>query len=215
MLVFVDESGDPGMKLEGGSTPYFTVALVIFEDYEEATACDLRIGLLRRELSLPTDFEFHFHDNHPTLRKTFLTTVAPYDFFYFGIVLDKSLLTGPGFRFRNSFYKYASRLVFENAKPYLKDAIAVFDESGSATFKMQLARYLRRQINQRDSPGLIRKVKVQPSGKNNLLQLADMIAGALGRTCLVGKVDQWEYWKLIRHREIYVQRWPKKERPEA
>lgn len=45
MLVFVDESGDPGMKLEGGSTPYFTVALVIFEDHEEATACDLRIPL--------------------------------------------------------------------------------------------------------------------------------------------------------------------------
>ena len=40
MLVFVDESGDPGMKLGTGATPFFTVALVVFEDHEEAAACD-------------------------------------------------------------------------------------------------------------------------------------------------------------------------------
>lgn len=215
MLVFVDESGDPGMRLGTGATAYFTIALVVFEDHDDATACDQRIGLLRRELSLPSDFEFHFHDNHPNLRKTFLSTVAPYDFFYFGIVLDKSLLTGPGFQFKESFYKYASRLVFENAKPYLRNATVIFDESGSATFKMQLARYLRRQVNSSERPGLIEKVKVQSSSKNNLLQLADMIAGSLGRACLEGKTDQLDYWKIVRHREIYVQRWPKKERPEA
>ena len=65
------------MMLGSGATPYFVVALVVFEDHEEATACDQRIGLLRRELSLPGDFEFHFHDDHPTLRKIFLTAVAP------------------------------------------------------------------------------------------------------------------------------------------
>lgn len=215
MLVFVDESGDPGLKLGSGATAYFTVALVIFEDHEEATACDQRIELLKRELSLPGGFEFHFHDNHPALRKTFLSTVAPYDFFYFGIVLDKALLTGPGFQFKESFYKYASRLVFENAKPYLRDAVVIFDESGSATFKMQLARYLRRLINPPGEQGLITKVKVQSSSGNNLIQLADMVAGSLGRARLKDKPDQLDYWKLIRHREIYVQHWPKKDRPET
>lgn len=50
MLVFIDESGDPGLKIEKGSSRYFTVSLVVFEDKEEALACDQRIGLLRREL---------------------------------------------------------------------------------------------------------------------------------------------------------------------
>ncbi|MDP2952974.1 MAG: DUF3800 domain-containing protein [Chloroflexota bacterium] len=35
MLVFVDESGDPGLKLEQGSSTHFVVALVIFEDHDE------------------------------------------------------------------------------------------------------------------------------------------------------------------------------------
>ena len=30
MLVFIDESGDPGFKVEKGSTPVFAVAMVIF-----------------------------------------------------------------------------------------------------------------------------------------------------------------------------------------
>jgi len=50
MLVFIDESGDPGLKIEKGSSRFFTIALVIFEDKEEALACDQRIKLLKREL---------------------------------------------------------------------------------------------------------------------------------------------------------------------
>ncbi|MBI2934194.1 MAG: DUF3800 domain-containing protein, partial [Chloroflexi bacterium] len=32
MLVFVDESGDLGFKFERGSTQFFTIALVVFEN---------------------------------------------------------------------------------------------------------------------------------------------------------------------------------------
>ena len=37
MLVFIDESGDTGRKLEKGSSKFFVVALVIFEDHDEAS----------------------------------------------------------------------------------------------------------------------------------------------------------------------------------
>lgn len=36
MLVFLDESGDPGLKLKQGSSQYFIVTIVIFEDKDEA-----------------------------------------------------------------------------------------------------------------------------------------------------------------------------------
>lgn len=50
MLIFIDESGDPGLKIKQGSSKFFTVGLVVFEDHNEAIACDNRIGLLRKEL---------------------------------------------------------------------------------------------------------------------------------------------------------------------
>jgi hypothetical protein len=36
MLCFIDESGDPGLKLGAGSSPHFVVALVVFNDHDAA-----------------------------------------------------------------------------------------------------------------------------------------------------------------------------------
>ena len=58
--MFVDESGDPGLKIESGSSRYFVVAMVIFDDHEEADAADRRIGLLRRGMRIDPRFEFRF-----------------------------------------------------------------------------------------------------------------------------------------------------------
>jgi hypothetical protein len=40
MLVFIDESGDPGFKLDSGSSPVFVAAMVIFADRNAARATD-------------------------------------------------------------------------------------------------------------------------------------------------------------------------------
>ena len=88
MLVFIDESGDSGLKIEGGSSRFFTVGLVVFEDYEEANACDKRIEFLAKEIGWASVSEFHFKKNSDTVRKAFLQAVAPYQFFYYGIVIN-------------------------------------------------------------------------------------------------------------------------------
>jgi hypothetical protein len=62
MLVFIDESGDPGLKLTTGSSKFFTIVLVVFGENDDALACDQRISLLRKELNLPEDYEFHFKE---------------------------------------------------------------------------------------------------------------------------------------------------------
>ena len=208
MLVFIDESGDPGLKIEKGSSKFFTVALVIFEDKEEALACDQRIKLLKRELGWEENSEFHFKRNSDKVRRAFLKAVAPYNFFYYGIVINKDpkKLWGEGFRNKTSFYKYTCSLVFQNAKDKLTESIVVIDKSGSLDFRNQLAKYLRR----RDEEGkrLIKKIKMQRSKGNNLLQLADYIAGVINRWVQRKKYGE-EYKKIISHREIYIQIWPK------
>jgi hypothetical protein len=112
MLMFIDESGDAGLKVHAGSSKYFIVGLVAFEDHDEAQAADDRIDLLRREMGVPDRFEFHFNKMKPNQRKEFLLAISPYDFFYWGIVINKAKLTGRGFQFKESFYKYACGLVF-------------------------------------------------------------------------------------------------------
>jgi hypothetical protein len=36
MLAFIDESGDSGLKIDDGSSKYFVVSLVVFEEPKEA-----------------------------------------------------------------------------------------------------------------------------------------------------------------------------------
>ena len=164
MLVFIDEAGDTGRKIEKGSSQLFIISLVMFDDYEEATTCDQRINLLRRELKLSENFEFHFVHNSQRVRKTFLKAIQPYNFVYFAVVLDKDpqKLWGPGFLTKDSFYKYACQMVFTNASPYLNKAIVVLDKSGSPDFRNRLAKYLRQRINTGDRMA-IKKIKQQRS----------------------------------------------------
>lgn len=207
MLVFLDESGDPGLKLGKGSSGYFVVCLVIFEDHDEAQAADDRIDLLRREMRIDPKFEFRFNKCRRHFREQFLKAVAPYQFFYYGIVINKAKLWGEGFRYKASFYKYTSGLVFENAKSFMNNATVIIDGSGSKDFQRQLEAYLKRRIND-PKQRFIGKVKMQDSSRNNLLQLADMIAGSIHRDFGV-KDDAQVYRQLISHREVYVQKWPK------
>ncbi|MGH9844302.1 MAG: DUF3800 domain-containing protein [Blastocatellia bacterium] len=107
MLVFIDESGDPGLKTDQGSSRFFTIGLVVFEDHDEAQACDDRITLLKRELGWSEDSEFHFKTNSNRVRRAFLEAVAPYNFFYYGIVIDKDpkRLDSDLFKNKLAFYK--------------------------------------------------------------------------------------------------------------
>lgn len=176
MLVFIDESGDSGFKLDRGSSEFFTVSLVVFNDVDEASRCDNRIELLKTELGKSKDWEFHFKENSHRVREEFIKAVMPYDFFYYGIIINKRLLYSENLiNNKDSFYKYTCGLVFENAKDKLDSAIVLIDESGNADFKKSLSKYLKKRMNDYDRK-VIKKVKMQKSHTNNLLQLADYIA---------------------------------------
>jgi hypothetical protein len=210
LLAFIDESGDPGRKLAKGSSRYFVVAVVTFDDNDVALECDKRISLLRRQMGLSEDFEFHFNSNSHRTRIRFLESVAPYPFFYHGFVLDKDprKLVGEGFKYKESLYKYVCRLVLTNARPYLNQATVVIDKSGGHRFQRQLATYLRKQI-QEEGRQVIKKVKSERSNSNNLLQLADYVASTINRRAQ-GKWGAAEYHRYLAAHEISLQVWPKR-----
>jgi hypothetical protein len=198
------------MKLSEGSSSFFVVTAALCEDHEEAAACDGRIVDIRQQLSLKSHKEFHFASDTPAIRKYFLREVGRSEFFYFSVVLNKRKLWGQGFQYKSPFYKYAVNLVFQNMRPRLSDAIVVLDRSGDRDFRKQLAPYLRRKIREgQNGPKLIRKVRCERSHNNNLLQLADMVCGAVARSFRSDRRDRYTYRKIVKHRELNVQVWPR------
>jgi len=209
MRVFVDESGDTGLKFDQGSSAYLTIILVIFRDSDAAGAVDERIHALRTELHKPATFEFHFKENSDAIREAFLRAVASFDYLYTGMVVNKSHLYDAPDQTRASFYKDICAQVFEHAKPCLAEAHVKIDQSGGQSFRRELARHLKRQVN---DPAVtakpIKQVSTGDSKSDNLLQLADMICGAVARRQRTDKSAPDRFHKIIAHRELSVRSWP-------
>jgi hypothetical protein len=208
MLVFIDESGDTGMKLDKGSSRYFIITVLFFEDDDEALKCDKEINEIRTKLGLKKDFEFHFSEASNKIREFFLESVVKFSYFHITMVINKEALYGDGFKFKETFYKYVCGLVLENSKSILDNAKIVLDGSGSKNFRIQLASYLKKKVNTKDSKK-IKDVKIQDSKKNNLIQLADMVCGAVARSFTSNAKDKNFYRKKIITKEFDVKVWPK------
>ena len=211
VLVFIDESGDQGRKIQSGSSLYFVVALVSFDDDREALACDNRIDQLRQELGRPPNFEFHFAKNSKKIREQFLRAVTPFAFSYhvFALNKDPGKLYGPGFDVKESMYKFTARLTLQNAEPYLKNARVVIDKNGDRRFRDELAAYLRTRVRDSEGGRLIRGIKLQRSDGNNLLQLADYVASISNRVVL-RKQDGIDLRKrYLAPHQLTFQTWPK------
>ena len=197
------------MKLGQGSSDFFVLTLVIFTENEQATISDAAINNTRSELKLNPWSEFKFNKLKDSGRRHFLTSIASHQFTYFSVVVNKAKLTGKGFTFKEPFYKYVCSMAFNNCRECLEEATIVIDGSGSREFRQQLQNYIKGKVNDKnDVRACIKKVKIEDSKKNNLLQLADMVCGAVARS-FTSKKDKPSYRSLIKNRENYVQFWPK------
>jgi hypothetical protein len=207
VLVFVDESGDCGMKKKKGSSDLFVVAAIIFFENIDANACDVAIEEIKTECLKRATCEFKFNKCCHDYRMRFFQKIIRLDFLYVAFVFNKAKMYGPGFQFKEPFYKYCCKLLFESAKPYLKEASVTIDRSGDRNFRNQLQKYLKAKIN--TSHETIKKLKAEPSHSNNLLQMADMICGAVARSFKSGKKDCGEYRRIVSDHELGVNVWPK------
>lgn len=58
MLIFIDDSGDPGFKFDKGSSKIFVIVLIIFDDNLDAEETALKIKRLRQRFKKSERFEF-------------------------------------------------------------------------------------------------------------------------------------------------------------
>ena len=202
MLVFLDDSGDPGFKVDKGSTPCFVIALVIFDDDLEAERCAVRIKELRRSLHLSDSYEFRFNGCSREIRLAFLAAVARFQFRVRAIVMDKSRIYGRELRSsKESFYRYAVKTVLKHNQGRIRNARLKIDGHGDREFRRELRAYLSREVQAKDGdPPVIRDLKIVDSSRNVLIQLADMVAGTLRRHADGLKDDRELYRKAIAKR---------------
>lgn len=179
MLVFIDESGDSGLKLTSGSSPYFVVAMVTFEDRDAATECERAIADVRRSLGLSPRFEFHYARNSASQQRSFLEVASRFPFEVDIVAIDKARLDLREMPAGIRVYPWAARLVVETGTSRLTNASVVIDGRSDRTFRRELqSRFREAMIHSGEKA--VRSVKTQPAHQNTLLQLADYVASVYG-----------------------------------
>ncbi|MEK7077995.1 MAG: DUF3800 domain-containing protein [Patescibacteria group bacterium] len=197
MLVFVDDSGDPGFKLDKGSSIFFVISLVIFDDELEAEKTAVAIKNLRRSLGFPDDVEFRFFKSSRNVREKFLKTIAPFKFKIRCLVMDKTILRSNELKSnKNSFYSYAIKLVLKHSNNSILNAKIRIDGSGDRIFRKSFLGYLRRELNSTQKK-VIKNCKLVDSGGNVLIQMADMVAGSIRRSYDKSKDDSKLYRNIV------------------
>jgi Protein of unknown function (DUF3800) len=201
VLVFIDESGDPGFDVSRGASPIFAVGMVIFNNHDEASRTQNLIGGAVAQTQAGR--EFKFNKCSPDRRDGFFRLVAQCDFRVRAIVVQKEKIRSDKLRSEpQSFYNFflKSMLRFDNQT--LQEAKVIIDGSGNALFRSNLKKY----ISANTAVGTIRSVTMRESHREPLLQLADMAVGAIARSYRPDRADHMRWLQQLRPKIDNV--WP-------
>ena len=179
MLVFIDDSGDPGFKVQRGSTSVFVISLTIFDDNLEAEKASLSIKELRRRLKVSDYYEFKFNNCDSRFKRAFFESVIRFKFRVRAIVVKKEVIHSFHLRTNiENFYNYVIMQVLKQSVGSIKRAKLKFDKRGEKKIRNQLRVYLSQQLDNKNKK-IFSDLKFEDSEQNTLIQLADMVAGAV------------------------------------
>lgn len=194
MLIFIDESGDPGFKVEQGASPIFVVAMVMFQTAVDAATTEQAINeSAARQLHKP---EFKFSKCSNDVRDKFFTAVCGCPFLVRAIVVRKSVIHSPRLMTnKENFYEFFVKTMMKYDDNTINGAKVIIDGSGDKEFRKKLNAALRLRLR----TGAIKDVRFKNSKNDTLVQLADMCAGAIARSYGTRKDnDRWR--KMLRPR---------------
>lgn len=193
---FVDESGNLGFVFHAGSSKFFVLVLLKVTDPEILREF---IRRLRKQQTLPENYEFKYRrvGSRRVLRTAFFTGLSRMEFTVWAIVVDKQHLSTSLMALdRIGFYGWAiGELVAAMPPGELTDAIVAIDDPiRSSKFVDGLRVHISKVLRGMGRRERLRKVTGHDAAREEALQCADMIAGALADHVAGG--NSWAYEQI-------------------
>ena len=193
-LVFIDDSGDPGFK--GASSSRLIMAAALFTNPQEATSLSKRISQFRNSLGWHDDYEFKFAKLRKDIIIALLNIAINYDFQIYSVYIEKDCFKrSQNAATREREYNWLIKELLLSMP--ISDAKIEIDGSFSKQYKQKATSYFRKELNIPDKRKA--NVKFEDSRKDNLIQLADTVAGSINRS-MTNKTDAEVYISIFKNK---------------
>jgi len=196
-LIFVDDSGCTGFKFGRGSTDYFGIAAVFFDDDLDAEETALKIKRLRRALGWHDLHEFKFRKTSKSIKKQFLETVKLLNYRVVITIIDKRNITDN--KYKNNpgeFYYNVILKTLQSGGEFEKANIAIDGEKG-IDHRRAVKTFFRKNLPDFS----VNNISFIDSKKDSLIQLADMIVGA-ALYSVKDRTDANDYISIVKKRIV-------------
>ena len=177
---FFDEAGDTGFKFTRGSSLYWAGVLVATD----------KPWMLRDEIAAlksQSGFEFRFHNLNERAKRRFFAAIESHPFLVRAVVVDKRRLPASFRRLsRLAFYShFITELVLRAPDEAIRNDILILDDS-TKQLKRALRVHLSKHTRELGLSRRFKKIVARESARDNAVQCADMIVGAVVEMWLRG-----------------------------
>jgi len=207
ILAFIDEFGDSCMETskKNISTLFIIVAIIIKQSQRDQLETALQT--IRDKYFQGSEIKSSNIKGNDKRRKIVLEQLTLQNFKFYAYVIDKTKLNGRGFSYRKSFYKFAHGILDRELFTTIPSIKLYADEIGSGDFMRSFVEYIRRT----KMPNLFdNEYLFIDSKSSNINQLADLIAGTLGR-CYDKKFlssNRRDFMDLLKDKVLGINSWP-------
>lgn len=184
-----DESGDVSFSFDKGASRHFVFAVIATSAPD---ALRQQLADLRQQANLSPQYEFAFNSlSSAPLRRRVFDALRRADFEGWAVIVDKTTLPDSykvmsGLEFYLYFLTELLRAVPANERD---GATLILDEFGSPA---SVRKQLRRVMIVRDIPRQFKRIQIKRSRSEPLIQVADLVAGAILRRDSRGDVDAYD-----------------------
>lgn len=209
LYAFVDESGNQDLEIEkkGATKLFVCVAVIVNENVREEI--EKEIDYIRQIEFKDSPIKSSKIGKRHTRRIRILKKLSNLEFGYYALIVDKERIKrDSGLKFKPSFYKYITQMLFRRLSGGIVHLKVVADRHGGQNFMNSFEKYFSAQ----KLPELFRDFDHEFAESSNepLLQLADLIAGSL--TFVYDSEKYCEYSETIygeiKHKEMGINIWP-------
>jgi len=199
--IYLDESGSPNVN--DHNPPVFVVAAVLIDSREDLAGLDQRFRNAFAAIRRPEEHELRTAGLSVHKHTRVLRELSLLDYQWAAACFDKPRLTSPGFADPLTFYRYAFQFLIGDLLTMAWQADLVLDQNSTDVVQAELEAYLRRE-----NSGLpvtrLGSISFSDSSKTRLIQLADLVAGAVRRS-VAGEAHPL---REIEDKMIALQHWP-------